>query len=215
MPSVVVCIPELQILGKSVERKREIYVIGLATDNRGKDPKRGEAPIAAYNETLANVAPEVQKAAVLQYALISVSNIFPRIRKDQKISLSGSGILIYPNLDPMGMLATHFVVVESDAGTRNLGNMLDGILNDESVKSVVKLLAAGITQPLLAALMTGLIGQIPSVLKKNRDDLLFAHNHSGFDFDDYGLRPGEIQSDYSVGNDRAHCVLRVRVNKTA
>jgi len=213
MPNVVVSIPEIVIRGKSVERKREIYVVGLATDNRGKDPKRSEVPIAAYNETLGNVAPEAQKAAALQYAVCSVSNIFPRIRKDQRVSLSGSGILIYPNLDPMGMLATHFVVVESDAGARDLGTMLDKILNHDGVKSLVKQLAAGVTQPLLGALMTTLIGQIPAVLKKNRDDLLFAHNHSGFDFDDYGARPGEVQSEYPVGNDRAECVVRVRVNR--
>jgi len=60
--------------------------------------------------------------------------------------------------------------------------------------------------------MTALISRIPAVLKKNRDDLLFAHSHSGFDFDDYGLNPGETQSEYAVGNDRCACRLRVRVN---
>ncbi len=104
------------------------------------------------------------------------------------------------------------VVVESDAGTRDVGNILDRLLEDPAVKSLVAALAATVTQPLLAELMNTLIGLIPKVLKKNRDDVLFAHNHSGFDFDDYGIAPGSSVQDFRVGNDRVRCVLRVRKN---
>ena len=212
MPKVVVSIPELAVTSRGWEREKEIYVLGLSTDLRGADSTRKDAPIAAYNETIANVAPAVQEAAALQWVVAAVSNVFPHVRPDQPVSLSGSGILLYPNLDPMGMLAVHFVVVESDAGKRDVGNILDRLLEDPAVKSLVTALAATVTQPLLAELMNTLIALIPKALKKNRDDILFAHNHSGFDFDDYGIAPGSSVQDFRVGNDRVHCVLRVRKN---
>ena len=46
-------------------------------------------------------------------------------------------------------------------------------------------------------------------LKKNKDDFLFAHSHSGFDFDGSGCRPGEKFSDFELENDRVYCTLRV------
>jgi hypothetical protein len=212
MATVVVSIPKLGVRGKSLERNREIYVLSLAADNRGRDPGRNDVPIAAHNETLSNVVPELQEHAALQFVLCMVSNTFPRIRKDQSLSLSGSGILLYPNLDPKGMLALHMVVVESDRKTRDLGRTLDGIFGSKAVGDVVTKLIAGVTQPLLAGLMTALIDQIPKVLAKNHDDLLFAHNHSGFDFDRYGLEASETLHDYVLGNDKVRCKLRVRVN---
>ena len=212
MSTVVVSIPELGVRGRSLERNREIYVLSLAADNRGRDPGRNDVPIAAHNETLANAVPDLGEHAALEYVLCMVSNTFPRIRKDQSVSLSGSGILLYPNLDPKGMLALHMVVVESDQKTRDLGRTLDGILGSKSVADVVTKLVAGVTQPLLAGLMTALIDQIPKVLAKNHDDLLFAHNHSGFDFDRYGLDANESLHDYPIGNDKVRCKLRVRVN---
>jgi hypothetical protein len=141
-----------------------------------------------------------------------VSNTFPRIRKDLPLSLSGSGILLYPNLDPKGLLAMHFVVIECDQKTRDLGRTLDGILGSKPVRDVVTRLVAGVTQPLLAGLMSALVEQIPKTLANNEDDLLFAHSHSGFDFDKYGLEPGESMRDYAIGNDKVRCKMRVRVN---
>jgi hypothetical protein len=212
MASVVVSIPELGVRGKSIERNREIYVLSLAADNRGADPGRNEVPIAAHNETLPNVAPGLQKHAALQFVLCMVSNTFPRIRKDLPLSLSGSGILLYPNLDPKGLLAMHFVVIECDQKTRDLGRTLDGILGSKPVRDVVTRLVAGVTQPLQAGLMSALVEQIPKTLANNEDDLLFAHSHSGFDFDKYGLEPGESMRDYAIGNDKVRCKMRVRVN---
>ena len=126
--------------------------------------------------------------------------------------LSGSGILLYPNLDPGGLLANHFLIVESDEGKRRLGKILDDLVKDDVVNLAIGALidAAAVTQPLLGGLMKALVSQVPGILKKNKDDILFAHNHSGFDFDDYGLRPNENPSDFEVGNDRAFCTLRVR-----
>ena len=65
----------------------------------------------------------------------------------------------------------------------------------------------------MGQLMTAMTGVIPAVLKANDDDALFSHGHSGFDFDDYGVEPGARFSEFDVGNDRAFCTLRVRLNE--
>ena len=57
--------------------------------------------------------------------------------------------------------------------------------------------------------MRAVTGVLPEILKGNKDDVLFSHNHSGFEWDDYGLE-GDKSKDFEVGNDRAYCTLRVR-----
>lgn len=215
MPKVVVSIPELGVTRKGIETEKEIYVIALVADLRDSG-SREQTFTAAYNETLPNIMPELAGMDALNWVLVSVSNTFERIRDDQPLSLSGSGIVLYPNLDPNGMLALHLVIVESDRGRRNLGKVLSGILDSKEIKNVVTLLSAGVSQVLIGQLMNTLISAIPGVLKKNKDDALFSHNHSGFDFDDYGVLPttgGPKISNFKIGNDRAYCTLRVRVNE--
>lgn len=214
MAKVVLSIPRLGVTSKGWEQSKEIYVVSFASDlAAATDEPKQPGVIAAYNETLPLVAPELMGSALMRYVVMTVSNVFPRIRIDQPVSLSGSGILLYPNLDPNGLLASHFLVVESDEGKRRLGSILEGILADDAVGAAIQaLISAGVSQPLLAGLMRALTSQVPRILKKNRDDVLFAHSHSGFDFDDYGLRgPEENPSDFELGNDRAFCTLRVRV----
>lgn len=213
MSKVILSIPELEVTEKGWEINKEIYVISFASDlNATGQPKVSEV-VAAYNETLPNIVPKIQNEAALKYVLVSVSNLFTRIRPDQPISLSGSGILLYPHIDPKGLLASHFIIVESDQGTRDLGKTLTKILGDQSVVNLISQLAQMVTQPLLAALMSAIISQVPKILASNRDDLLFAHSHSGFEFDNYGCEPEKSYTDYKIGNDMASCTLRVRVTQ--
>lgn len=210
MPKVVVSIPELGVRPGGWEKNKEIYTIAFAADLRGEE-NREQSFIAGYNETLPNLVPQVATADLLNWVVVSASNLFERIRPDQPASLSGSGILLYPNLDPKGLLALHVAVIESDAGTRDLGRILEAVTQNDEAKDLMAQLSNAVTQPLLGALMNAMIGQIPKLLRKNKDDLLFAHNHSGFDFDNYGADADAAFTDYSVGNDRAYCRLRVRV----
>lgn len=210
---VVLCMPELGVRPGGWERNKEIYVMSFVSDISpiGHGVKMPDV-IAAYNETLTNVAPGIMQAALVRCLFLSVSNIFPRVRPDQPVSLSGSGIILYPDLDPNGLLASHFLIVESDEGTRNLGKVLDNVVSDPNIKTVIDAMISAATpsQPLIAAVMRVLVEQVPKILKKNKDDVLFAHSHSGFLFDNYGCRPGELVSSYQLGNDRAFCTLRVQ-----
>jgi len=213
MPKVVVSIPKLGVKAKGTEKGKEIYVLGLAADNSRSDKIRQESfPIAAYNETLPNIAPEIMSHSFLNYFICSASNIFERITPQQPVSLSGSGIILYPNLDPEGLLALHFVIIESDYKTRNLGKVLNDLFTDSEVDSLVKKLSKTVKQEVIASIFNVLAGQIPKILKKNKDDVLFAHSHSGFDFDYYGISsPDKKFEDFDIGNNRAFCTLRIRV----
>jgi hypothetical protein len=216
---VVLSLPKLGVTGGGIEKKKEIYVLSFvsdlappAKDSQGKAKQKLPEIVAAHNETLPNLLPEIASEALMQFVLVSASNTFARIKPTQPVSLSGSGILLYPYLDPNGLLASHFVVVESDANKRNLGKLLGDIFANKAVTGAVDgLIKAGITQANVAALLGALVAEVPAILKKNKDDLLFAHSHSGFDFDNYGCGPGASSADFELGNDRANCTLRVLV----
>ena len=102
--------------------------------------------------------------------------------------------------------------MESDEGTRDIGRMLTTILGDKTVLGVISELTKKITQPLLAALMNVIISQVPKALQCDKDDILFAHSHSGFEFDSYGCEPDRKLADFNLGNDLANCTLRIRIN---
>lgn len=212
MSSVVLSIPRLGVKRGGWEKRKEIYVLSFSSDLNDSGSAKLPETIAAYNETLPNVVPNIQKEGLLQFVLMSVSNTFQRITPDIPVSLSGSGILLYPNLDPKGLLANHFVVIEDDEGKRNLGKRLENLFDNTEVKSLVTALKKSVSQQAIAALMNTLVSQLPKILKKNKDDFLFSHSHSGFAFDNYGGAPDQAVTDYPLENDRVFCTLRVLVN---
>lgn len=222
MSKVVLCIPELGVTkaGFLGEGKREIYVIAFTcdlwppdTDNNGNPRPKGNNTIAAYNETLPNLEPEIMPESALRFTYVAVSNIFPRVKATQPVSLSGSGILLYPNMDPKGMMHSYIAVIESDKGGRDVGKMLETLFADKEVKGVIdQLIKAGISNVMYAQLLNAIINKLPLLLKGNKDDLLLAHQHSGFDFDNYGCGHGIQSRDFLIKNDRAYFTLRVMVN---
>ena len=209
---VFATLPEVTVKRKGAERRKEVYIVSLASDLRGESNHRPLA-VGANNETLKAISPEID--AAMRFVVISVSNIFENITPKQPFSLTGDGIIVYPPADPEGMLALHFAIVESDKKTRNVGKVLGELFADQSVKSlfgeIAKFTAAKTNVP--SALLTSLFGAVasnlPKVLQNNRDDQLFSHSHSGVDFTGYG---GSVDGKtYEVGNDRAGAKLTVSV----
>ena len=212
MPKVSLSIPKLGVTEKGWEKNKEIYVIGLAAD-LNQESKSDQDCVGACNETLPHITPAASELAVMKWVVVSVSNVFHWIRHDQPPSLSGSGIILYPNLDPKGLLALHLTIVESDQGKRDFGKVLGEILGHEDTENFVTQLSGGLSKsPIVGALMSTITSIIPSVLKNNKDDALLNHNHSGFDYDNYGLLPGSTWEDIEIKNDRAYGTLRVRIN---
>ncbi len=206
---VFASIPELRVTKKGIEKTKEIYTLCIASDLAGS--KDRPPVVGASNETLPALAPEVD--AALKFFLVSASNVFHKIRFDQPVSLSGSGILLYPPNDPKGMLALHVVVVESDAGKRSAGKVLAGVAKDKETKSAVDFLAkefakGAATAATLTTAFAAVVPVIGALVARNKDDILFEHGHSGFDFDEYGAQAGGADSE--VGNDRVRMKLRLR-----
>lgn len=213
MAEVVLSIPRLGVKQGGWERNKEVYVLSFTSDENNQGHMVPDL-IAAQNETLPDVWPEVGDVALSKFVHVAASNTFQRIRPDQPVSLSGSGIILYPNLNPGGMLANHFVVLEDDQGQRRVSDLLNRLISDEKVSGVVEKMQKGVSRSLVGGLFRALISQLPQALPK-KDDFLFSHNHSGFDFDDYGLPPGEtVGHDFELENDRVFCTLRVRVNRS-
>ena len=211
MSKVLLSIPRLGVKSAGFERRKELYVLSFTADGNKTTSSKLPSGIAANNETLPNIVPDIQKKALMQFVLMAVSNTFQHITPDEPVSLSGSGILLYPHLDPNGLLANHFVVIEDDQGKRNLGRLLNSLFEDNAVNALISQLVANVTQPLIAQLLNLLASNLPSILSKNKDDFLFAHSHSGFDFDNYGLPPGDAQGEFEIENQFVFCTLRVRV----
>ena len=213
MAEVVLSIPRLGIKQGGWERNKEVYVLSFSSDENNEGHMVSDV-VAAQNETLPHVWPAVGDAAFARFVHVAASNTFQRIRPDQPVSLSGSGILLYPNLNPGGMLSNHFVVLEDDQGQQGLSGLLNRLIGDEEVSGVVERMQEGVSRSLVGVLFRTLISRLPGVLS-NKDDFLFSHSHSGFDFDDYGLPPGEtVGHDFELENDRVFCTLRVRVNRS-
>jgi len=207
---VYATLPKLHVTSKGTEKSKEIYVISLASDLHGKSNHRPQV-VGASNQTLSRLTPGVKSA--MEFFAVAVSNVFPRISPKQPLSLTGDGIVLYPPTDPGGMIALHFVIVESDKGKRDVGGFLENLFGDDSVKGLLKeaskatTLAGSIPSNLLSSLFGAATSVVPAVLKANKDDLLFSHSHSGVDFNGYG---GSTEgTTYDIGNNRAGCTLAI------
>lgn len=207
---VYATLPKVTVTKKGREKKKEIYVLSLASDSHGESNHRPLA-VGASNETLKSVSTDIESA--MKFVVMSVSNVFTGIKPNQPLSLSGDGIVLYPPNDPKGMLALHFVIVESDHGKRNAGKLLQQVFANAEVKSLLaeftKFTAASGAIP--ASLLTSLFGVvtnlIPKFLAANRDDLLFSHNHSGVDFNNYNASPSGTE--FPVANNKAGAILKL------
>jgi hypothetical protein len=209
---VFVCMPELRL--KKARLDRELYVVAFASDLRGQSNHRPPAT-GANNLTLGEFTPEV--AAAMKFFVISASNIFHHIDKDQPLQLGGDGIILYPPADPRGMLALHVSVVESDAGARNQGKLLEQLFKDKGVAGAMQAIAdvtgaAGpIPTEILAGAMQVITDALPRILQANKDDNLFDFDFSGVAMSRY--RGTDEGTRYTFENKRVAAAIQVFTGK--
>lgn len=210
MPKLVVSVPKLGLPSKAHDA-RQLYILAFASDlNIGSNSDA--VIVGGANKDLDSMLPPNSDKDPLKFMIASVSNIFPVTRSFPQASLSGSGIMIYPNLDPGGFFALQLFVIESDDNHRRFGAKLEKVLSDEGVKTATQKLKDSITNPLIGNLMGAVSSVVPKLFKDSSDDLLMAHAHSGFDFDNYGLDDGVKMQDFPFFSKHAEGILRVRVN---
>lgn len=160
---------------------KELYVISVATDLRGVDEKY-DRTVSANNQPLDRLVPANTDKALLKYYIMAISNVYERIRPGQPVQMLGDGIILYPELDPKGLLGIDIFVVESDAGHRSAGKLLEGLLKDKDIKKGVDSLVkagANLTTGLVGEVAHSIVSSIPVILKNNHDDLLFSIAYSG------------------------------------
>ena len=210
MPRLVVSVPELRLPSKAHDA-RQLYILAFASDMNIKENNESEI-VGGANKDFSAMIPAHAERDALKFLLATVSNIFPVTRSFPRASLTGSGIMIYPNLDPGGFFALQMFVIESDDNHKRLGAKLDKILTDGAVKSSAEKLKAAITNPLIGSLMGAVSSAVPKLFKDSSDDLLMSHAHSGFDFDNYGLDEGKKMQDFPFFSRHAEGLLRFRIN---
>ena len=172
--------------------KKELYVISLATDMRGAD-EVFDRTVSANNQPLDRIVPANADKSLLKFYTMTISNVYEGIKPGSPVAMIGDGIILYPELDPKGLLGLDIFIVESDAGHRSAGKLIEGILGDQTIKKGVdSLIAAGanLTAPLVGDVAHSIVKAIPAILKNNKDDLLFSIAYSGRASRKYGLQPG-------------------------
>lgn len=197
---VAVTMPKLSVTKKGVEKKKEVYVLSLASDlTKIKD--RPPA-LGASNATLETIAPGV--ASSLPYVVAACSNTFKNVTAKDPVPLLGSGLVLYPPEDPKGMLALHVAVIESDKGQRKI---FEAIAKDDNVKAGIKELAKAVAPS--SALITNLFAAMTSVIGDLlTDDVLLQADFSGFDWDNYGV-DGKVTT-FPLSSDYAEAQLCLR-----
>ena len=210
MPKLVVSVPKLG-MPSTADDARQLYILSFASDLNIKQNNETEI-IGGANKDLSAMMPPNSDKDALKFMLASVSNIFPVTKSFPRASLSGSGIMIYPNLDPGGFFALQMFVIESDDNHKRFGAKLEKILSDDGVKGVVGKLKSAVTNPLIGSLMGAVSSVVPKLFKDSSDDLLMSHAHSGFDFDNYGLDEGLKLQDFPFASKHVKGTLRVRLN---
>lgn len=210
MPKLVVSIPKLG-LSPTADDARELYVLAFASDSNIKENHEAEI-VGGSNLSLETMVPGIAGNDAMNYMLASVSNIFPVTRSFPLASLTGSGIILYPNVDPKGFFALQFFVIESDDNHRRFGEKLEMVLKDENVASAVDKLKKNVANPLIGGLMGAVGSVVPKIFKGSGDDHLMSHAHSGFDFDNYGIPDDKNVHDFEFKSNLVEGVLRVRVN---
>ena len=209
MPKLVVSVPKLG-MPATADDARQLYILSFASDLNIKQNNDAEIIGGSNKDFSAMIPPNSDKDA-LKFMIASVSNIFPVTKSFPKASLSGSGIMIYPNLDPGGFFALQMFVIESDDNHKRFGAKLEKILSDDGVKGAVDKLKGAVTNPLIGSLMGAVSSVVPKLFKDSSDDLLMSHAHSGFDFDNYGLDEGKRVQDFPFASKHAKGVLRLRI----
>ena len=212
---VAVSIPHL-VVTKGREKKKEIYVTGAVAQQRawdGSGPGGGllchHRPLKVGGSNGENGPAGSESPSRKTGRAVFCSEIFHRVRSDEPLSLSGSGILIYPPADPGAYFGLYLAVMESDEGTRDAAKFVaDTVEKIEAHDGLKAVLDDAAMAPL-----GGLARVIAAVMKANRDDYLLTHYHSGFSEDCFGLPADSAPPvhDFKLRNDRVSLTLRMCV----
>ncbi|MCY3964711.1 MAG: hypothetical protein OXG83_06725 [Acidobacteria bacterium] len=192
--TVAVSITSLGLTSNKGENTKEVYVLALYTDgSEAAGARTGYRPSLGPVQDLGSFS-------------LAASPIYRNITVDNPVSLSGSGLVLYPNLNPNGYLMVHVFVIESDDGARSIGNVMQEISGKVLEGDLASTVATGKEAFGVVTQATNLLSLI---LEANRDDALLEHTHAGFHFNGYGTDEGSV---FEVENEKIGFELSVVVD---
>jgi hypothetical protein len=180
----------------TLEAVNEVFVVSLAIDLSGSG--QHIEPGGEAGQLLSDGFRAFNK-----YAVVAVSPLFHKIRRGEKLPLIGDGLLLYGPKDPMGQIAVHTAIMESDADHRNVGKKLEQALKQakvfealEAIGDVAAIAAPQVglvAKPVLAALRYG-FETFLYFMKRDGDDVISDVHYASWNKPDRGYvvsDPGE------------------------
>ena len=176
--------------GNAGEKEKEIYAVALYTDG---SEDRTPTECQDRQGLLLNCG---------AFTMVA-SPVYKNITVGSPVSLSGSGIILYPNRAPNGYLMVHVFVIESDKGAERIVELIEKVASGVSGLGEAGSLSAGPTLGAIGAAAHVVLEGVKGFVK---DDALLEHTHSGFDYNAYGTTSGSV----FVGRNKKVCMeLRV------
>ncbi len=168
--TVSVSITALALTSEKGEDTKELYAVALYTDGSPDRDAKTEC--------------EEREGLVLDCGAFTMvaSPVYRNITIENPVSLSGSGIVLYPNRPPNGYLMVHVFVIESDRGAARIVKLIGGLA--EKVASDEIGVLTGSSLGAMTAAANVIVESVKDFFVK--DDALLEHTHSGFDYNTYG-----------------------------
>ena len=171
--------------------RNEIYVVAMAADNMAMERREDNATDVSAG----------------QFRWVSsLSVVFKGIKNNEEISLSGDGIILYPNRNPKGALGICFSIVEQD---KRQGSNLKAAQFLENI-------GESLTNNINVDVSNLLISATESIIRYyKKDDILFTHCHSGFSHNSYGIEGSETTrtktQSIELDKERVKVVLKLTI----
>lgn len=173
---VSVSITALELTSKEGENEKELYAVALYTDGNSELDTKTEC---GEREGLVLDCGAFTMAASPIYRNITVEN---------PVSLSGSGIVLYPNRHPNGYLMVHVFVIESDKGAERITDLISKLAQNVASDEIGVL--TGSSLGAIAAAANVVVESVKGFVVK--DDALLDHTHSGFGYNAYGTDKSSV-----------------------
>lgn len=150
----------------------QVYVVSLALDLSGSPSN-----INGIDQSKKSPIGDIITRTTNMNFNISVTPLFNNVLDNEKLPLSGNGIMLYGPKDPIGLLELHVAIVEDDEGFRKLGNILEQEINKSQVIELIKNVTSlgTLANPQVIVLRNAfqlLFSSIVLSLQNNQDDII-------------------------------------------
>ncbi len=158
----------------TAEIRNEVYILCMGIDQSLKPQNIVEESAPLISDTFKKYN---------KYSIVSVSPVFRNIKRGDKLSLHGDGLLLYGPKDPGGKVAMHCAIMESDDAARNFSKKLEEGIKHSGLFGVIDnaLSMGSLASPQVAAITAAARFAFETVtyfLKEDGDDVISTFHYS-------------------------------------